>query len=119
MFDQFSYGYLGFVLGPDGHTIHYLTGGPIYESGRRVEGIKSTAKGESKGRENLHLITWHIPSGKYVDNGAIFLENGQPASHVNSIAVGKDGSVYALSRVDAASATRTDLIRVRGPFAIR
>ena len=26
MFDQFSYGYLGFDLGPDGHTIYYLTG---------------------------------------------------------------------------------------------
>ena len=31
-FDQFSYGYLGFALGPDGKTIYYLTGGPIYEN---------------------------------------------------------------------------------------
>ena len=23
MFDQFSYGYLGFALGPDGRTLHY------------------------------------------------------------------------------------------------
>lgn len=30
MFDQFSYGYLGFKLGPDGKTIYYLTGGPIH-----------------------------------------------------------------------------------------
>ncbi len=38
MFDQFSYGYLGFTLGPDGHTIYYLTGGPIYVDGQRVWG---------------------------------------------------------------------------------
>jgi hypothetical protein len=28
MFDEFSYGYLGFTLGPDEQTIYYLTGGP-------------------------------------------------------------------------------------------
>ncbi len=27
MFDEFSYGYLGFTLGPDGRTLYYLTGG--------------------------------------------------------------------------------------------
>ena len=47
MFDQFSYGYLGFALGPDGRTIYYLTGGPIYENGRRVAGKNSTAMGEA------------------------------------------------------------------------
>ena len=36
MYDQFSYGY--FALGPDGRTLHYLTGGPIYLNGRRVTG---------------------------------------------------------------------------------
>ena len=43
MYDQFSYGYLGFALGPDGETLHYLTGGPIYVGGKRVEG-KSAAR---------------------------------------------------------------------------
>jgi hypothetical protein len=38
MFDQFSYGYLGFKLGPDKQTIYYLTGGPIYSNGQRVKG---------------------------------------------------------------------------------
>ncbi|MCX8107990.1 MAG: hypothetical protein N3G20_04225, partial [Verrucomicrobiae bacterium] len=38
MYDQFSYGYLGFALGPDGHTIHYLTGGPIFVNGKRLKG---------------------------------------------------------------------------------
>jgi hypothetical protein len=116
MFDQFSYGYLGFELGPDGHTIHYLTGGPIYEEGKRVEGKKSTAKGEAKGRENLHLVTFDIPEGKYTDQGPIFLENGDRPAYVNSIAVGKDGDVYTLSRITEQGKTRTDLLRVKGPF---
>ena len=112
MFDQFSYGYLGFALGPDGRTIYFLTGGPIYASGRRVTGKDSTAKGESKGREDLHLVTWDIPTGTYADHGAIYFASGQRPNYVNSIAVGKDGSVYALSRVSEADHAITDLIRV-------
>ena len=116
MYDQFSYGYLGFTLGPDGHTINYLTGGPVYDEGKRFEGKKSTAKGESKGVEDLHLVTYDIVDGKYVDHGAIFLENGQRPAYVNSIAVGKDGTVYTLSRVENQGRTRADLIGIRGPF---
>jgi hypothetical protein len=113
MFDQFSYGYLGFTLGPDGHTIYYLTGGPIYEGGKRVTGKATTAMGEAKGRENLHLITYHIPTGTYKDHGPIFFENGDRPSYVNSIAVGKDGTVYALSRITEGGKTRTDLFCVK------
>jgi len=116
MFDQFSYGYLGFTLGPDGHTLHYLTGGPVYLEGRRVTGKSSTAKGESKGQENLHLVTYDIPAAKYVDQGPIFFENGDRPSYVNSIAVGRDGTVYALSRVTENGHTRTDLISFPGPL---
>jgi hypothetical protein len=116
MFDQFSYGYLGFVLGPDGHTVHYLTGGPVYVDGRRVAGKSKTAMGESKGMENLHLVTYNIPTGKYADHGPIFFENGDRPYYVNSLAVGKDGSVYCLSRITENGHTRTDLISIRGPF---
>jgi len=112
MFDQFSYGYLGFALGPDHRTIYYLTGGPIYDKGRRVTGKDSTAKGESKGRENLHVVTWDIPTRTYTDHGAIFFANGQRPNYVNSIAVGKDGSVYALSRVSEQDTANTDLMRI-------
>jgi len=119
MFDQFSYGYLGFTLGPDGRTIHYLTGGPVYEAGRRVEGKKETAKGESKGLENLHLITYDVEALGYTDHGPIFLESGDRPAYVNSIAVGKDGSVYALSRVTEKDRTRADLISIPGPFHSR
>ena len=113
MFDQFSYGYLGFVLEPDGQTIYYLTGGPIYVDGRRVRGKDSTAKGEAKGMEDLHLVTWHIPSSKYTDHGAIFLENGDRPTYVNSIAVGKDGTVYTLARIRRGEHVRTDLLSIR------
>jgi hypothetical protein len=115
MFDQFSYGYLGFALGPDGRTLHYLTGGPVYESGRRLKGKDSTAKGESRGIENLHLITWDIETSRYTDHGPIFFSNGDRPSYVNSITVGKDGTVYALTRVTEDGRTRTDLMAIPAP----
>ena len=116
MYDQFSYGYLGFILGPDGHTLYYLTGGPVYVDGKRVRGKGTTAMGESKGVENLHLITYNIPNGKYTDNGPIFFSNGEIPSYVNSIAVGKNGVVYTQARIPGVGHTRTDLISISGPF---
>ena len=112
MFDQFSYGYLGFTLGPDGRTLYYLTGGPVYVEGKRLAGKAKTAMGESKGIEDLHLVTYDIPTGKYVDHGAIFFADGQRPAYVNSIAVGNDGTVYALSRITENGKTRTDLISI-------
>jgi hypothetical protein len=112
MYDQFSYGYLGFSLGPDQRTLYYLTGGPIYVDGKRLAGKASTAKGESKGAEDLHLVTYDVPTSKYTDQGAIFFPDGQRPSYVNSIAVGKDGTVYALSRITEKARTRTDLMSV-------
>ena len=49
MFDQFSYGYLGFTLGPDGKTLYYLTGGPIYVDGKRVKGKDEHRQGRVEG----------------------------------------------------------------------
>src|SRR4051794_4364449 len=112
MFDQFSYGYLGFTLGPDGRTLYYLTGGPVYVAGKRVAGKTKTAMGESKGIENLHLVTYDVPSGHFADHGAIFFADGQRPSYVNSIAVGQDGTVYALSRITEGGKTRTDLMSI-------
>jgi hypothetical protein len=110
MFDQFSYGYLGFQLGPDKETIYYLTGGPIYENGKRIAGEEHIAKGAAKGLENLHLITYHIPSKYYKDHGPVFYDTGDRPLYVNSIAIGKGGEVYALARVTENGNTRTDLI---------
>ena len=112
MFDQFSYGYLGFTLGPDGHTLHYLTGAPIYQGGKRLAGKSSTAMGEAKGLEDLHLVTYDIPKARYTDRGSIFYQNGQRPLYINSIAVGKNGNVYFLGRITESGHTRTDLVEV-------
>ena len=63
--------------------------------------------------EDLHLITWDILTGRYTDHGAIYLPNGDRPAYVNSIAVGKDGPVYTLSRVTENGVTRADLISFR------
>jgi hypothetical protein len=116
MFDQFSYGYLGFTLGPDGNMLYYLTGGPIYQDGKRVVGKNSTAMGEAKGLENLHLVTYDISKGKYQDHGAVYFADGARPLYVNSIAVGADHTVYTLGRITENGKTRTDLIRIPNPF---
>ncbi len=116
MFDQFSYGYLGFILGPDGRTIHYLTGGPVYVDGQRVKGKESTAMGEAKGIENLHLVTYDIPTGTYADQGPVLLPDGSRPYYVNSLDVGDDGMVYTLGRITENGTTRTDLIAFPGPL---
>jgi len=116
MFDQFSYGYLGFILGPDHRTLYYLTGGPVYEHGKRVEGKDHTAMGEAKGLEDLHLVTYDIPTHVYKDHGAIYYKDGRRPLYVNSIAVGADGTVYTLARISENGKERTDLVSVKGPF---
>lgn len=119
LYDQFSYGYLGFQLGLDGKTVYYLTGGPIYVNGKRVAGVDSIAKGAARGLENLHLITYNIPGQKYIDHGPIFYPNGDRPTYVNSIAIGVDGSVYSLARITENEQTRTDLIKIENPFSNR
>lgn len=116
MFDQFSYGYLGFQTGPDRETIYYLTGGPIYVDGKRVGGVDEIGKGAAKGLENLHLVTYHIPSSRYCDHGPIFYENGDRPLYVNSIAVAADGTIYTLARIDRKGKTVTDLISIPNPL---
>ncbi|MHA8063292.1 hypothetical protein [Aquirufa aurantiipilula] len=116
MFDQFSYGYLGFQLGQDGETLYYLTGGPIFIDGKRLEGEKEIAKGAAKGLENLHLITFHIPSQFYQDHGPIFYSDGNWPQYVNSIAIDFEGQVYALARVNRNNQVRCDLIQINSPF---
>jgi len=115
MFDQFSYGYLGFEMGADKHTLYYLTGAPIYKDGKRVTGKSSTAMGEAKGLEDLHLITYDIISNQYKDHGAVFYKNGDRPLYVNSIAVAKDGTVYTLARIKENGTTRTDLVKIPVP----
>ena len=103
-YDQFRYGYLGFTLGPNQRTLYYLTGGPIPADER------PPAAGGPE--ENLHLITYDIPTSRYIDHGAISFADGHRPSAVHSIAVGKDGTVYALSRVRRNGHRVPDLISI-------
>lgn len=104
MADMYYYGYLGLGLGPDGRTLYYLTGGPIPGAGKPQ--IKTVIG--VRGDENVHLITYEIPTGRYRDHGPVFSEDGQRPTHVNSIAIGRDGSVYSIVNISG----RTDLIRI-------
>ena len=116
MFDQFSYGYLGFELGPDGETLYYLTGGPIYRDGERVKGKEDIAMGAAKGLENLHLVTYNIPNQKYIDHGRIFYRDGGRPTYVNSIAIGPEGNVYTLARFEHEGKVVEDLVKIPDPF---
>ena len=116
MFDQFSYGYLGFQLAPDNETIYYLTGGPVYHNGKRLNGQKNIAKGAARGIENLHLVTFHLPSAKYTDHGPIFYDDGSRPTYVNSIAVGADGHVYMLARYERDGGLIQDLVKINPVF---
>ncbi|MBA4139760.1 MAG: hypothetical protein H0X70_04515, partial [Segetibacter sp.] len=66
--------------------------------------------------ENLHLVTYNIPRQKYQDHGPIFYENGDRPLYVNSIAVGRDGNIYALARINRNNTTVTDLISIPNPL---
>ncbi len=112
MYDQYTFGYLGLTFGPDQHTLHYLTGAPIFRDGQRLAGDPSVKFG-SKGAENFHLVTYDIQSHRYSDQGPILLRDGQRPEEINSIAIGKDGSVYTLARVVDRGHTRVDLIQIR------
>ena len=116
MFDQFSYGYLGFELGPDGRTLYYLTGGPIYIEGKRLAGKESIEMGAARGLENLHLVTYNIPDHHYIDHGPVFFEDGTPPTYVNSIAIGKNGNVYTLGRFEHDGKIVEDLVKIPDPF---
>ena len=117
MYDLFSYGYLGFQLGPDGETIYYLTGGPIFENGKWLRGVDNIAKGAARGEENLHLVTYHIPTAKYTDHGPIFYENGARPTYINSIAVGEDGYIYTLARFEQQGKIIQDLVKIPNPLS--
>ena len=117
MFDQFSYGYLGFQLGPDEQTLYYLTGGPIYIDGQRVKGKEHIAMGAAKGLENLHLVTYNIPNRKYIDHGSVFYTDGTRPTYVNSIAIGPYGNVYTLARFEHNDEIIEDLVKIPNPFS--
>lgn len=111
MFDLFYYGYLGFDLGPDNETLYYLTGGPAYTDGKRVQKDEEVLIG-ARGLENLHLVTFHLPTRKYKDHGPILLSDGQIPTYVNSIAIDFSGNVYMLAKHLRKGSEVTDLLKI-------
>lgn len=111
MFDQFSYGYLGFQIDQEG-TIFYLTGAPIYKDGKRVAGLDKINMGAAKGLEYLHLVTYNIPKREYRDLGPIFFEDGTFPTYVNSIALGNNNDIYTLGRFEHDGKIIEDLVRI-------
>jgi hypothetical protein len=116
MFDDFHFGYLSLTLGPDGHTLYYLTEGRIAENGKPVA-MKAPRPGavrraQTEPVEDLHLITYDIPAARYTDHGAVFFSDGGRPGLVNSIAVGKDGSVYCITDIPGTDRSHIDLVRI-------
>lgn len=111
MYDQFSYGYLGFDLGPDNETLFYLTGGPLSDRPSN-DGTKQIAKGAAKDLENLHLITYHLPTGTYTDHGPAFYEDGGIPTYVNAIAIDRYENVYTMARMQKPWGEIQDLVKI-------
>jgi hypothetical protein len=113
MYDKFSHGYLGFIIGNDQRTAYYLTGGAIYHDGHPV--LDREQRVGAQGEENVHLVTFDIRTNTYCDHGPIFCEGGQRPAYVQSIGIGHDGYVYALATVMDGGDERTDLMRIPAP----
>ena len=102
MYDRFKYGHLGFTLGSDGHTIYYLTGAPPKSSGDAED-------------EDIHLVTYDIPSKKCVDYGVLQMEDGLRPFFAQSIAIGRDGMIYTVAKVRKERHVRVDLLSFPNP----
>lgn len=109
MFDQFSYGYLGFTI--KNGIIYYLTGGPIYKDGKRVAGLDKISMGAPKGLENLHLVIYNLSKKEYKDLGPVFYEDGSIPTYVNAIAV-TDNDIYTIARFAHDELVVDDLIKI-------
>ena len=110
MYDAFKYGYLGFTLGPDGHTIYYLTGSPSTATGAAA----GEPAGEKK-QEEIHFVTYNIPTGKRVDHGVLQLENGMRPFFAESIAIGSK-NIYTVSKIREGGHLRVDLLSFPNPI---
>jgi len=115
--DLFTYGYLSFAVRE--RRCYLLTGAPIYSpaDGRRLAGKAASNKGEAKGLEHLHLVTFDLAErdgdgGRYRDHGPIFFRDGAGfPTYVNSLAISGEW-LYASGRRGDGT---TELFRVRDP----
>jgi hypothetical protein len=138
MYDRFTYGHLGFTLGPDGHTLYYLTGAPRKATGReqvtgKLPGEEQRARGTDKPTaaevmqrevdqaapadedEDIHLVTYDIASGKCIDYGVLQLDNGLRPFFAQSIALGSK-NIYTVAKArNKEGHVRVDLLSFPNP----
>jgi hypothetical protein len=95
-YDEFRYGYMGLALGPDGQTLYYLTGTPA--------------------GDEIRLVTYHIPTKKYADRGAIVLEDGSRPTWAQAIALGPDKRIYTVSKLRQGGKQKIDLLSFPDPL---
>jgi DNA-binding beta-propeller fold protein YncE len=94
--DAFPYGYLGLTLGPDGRTLYLLTGTPL--------------------GEEIRFVTYHIPTKKYTDHGALVLDDGRRPTWAQAIAVGRDKRIYTVSKLNENGKLKVDLLSFADPL---
>jgi len=71
-------------------------------------------------RDDEITILWSTPTRRVAgksktamgNRGTIFYENGDRPLYVNSIAVGRNGTVYFITRITRNGRTRADLVEV-------
>ena len=96
MYDSFTYGYLGLTLGPDGHTLYFLTGTPA--------------------GEEIRFVTYDIKARKRIDHGALVLEDGKRPTWAQAIAVGRDRRIYTVSKIQQSGLLKVDLLSFADPL---
>ncbi len=96
MYDAFRYGYLGLTMGPDGETLYFLTGTPA--------------------GEEIRFVTYHVPTGRYTDHGALAFDDGQRPTWAQSIAVGRDKRIYTVSKMMVNGKLKVDLLSFADPL---
>jgi hypothetical protein len=111
-FEPFRYGYLSLRLGLDGETVYYLTGayGLTVGNGRRE-------------KETVHLVTYHLPSGRYADRGVLRLPDGRYPQMAHTLAVHPNGKLYSCpwiepsrAKVEGEAPCQCDLISFDAPY---
>jgi hypothetical protein len=116
VYDRFAYGYLGLELGPDGHTIYYLTGSPLTSTGGASPTSSPAEKVAAGGDdEEIHFVTYDITSGKRIDHGVLQLENGMRPFFAESIAIGSK-NIYTVSKIHQGGHLRVDLLSFPNPI---
>ncbi|MCE5249562.1 hypothetical protein LLG96_05000 [bacterium] len=76
-----TYSSLAFELSRDGNVVYYIA---------PSEALKPDGTTDTE----LHLVTYDIPLRRYVDHGAITLDDGRKPRYCQGLEVGTDGNLY-------------------------